>query len=507
MVRDSETISVWQEIMPFLNIRKSPGDDVLYDVIIIGAGITGLTTGLLLQEAGKKCLILEAHHIGYGTTSGTTAHLNTVLDTPYPDIISKFGTENARLVAQGAREAIATIKENVDRYNIICDFEYRDGYLFAEKHEEEKILDDIYQALESVHVAASYTNTLPVPVPFTKAIKFPGQAQFHPTTYLLALTEAFQEKGGIIEEQTLVDHLEHLEGIHEVYSGTKKYRATHVVYATHIPFGVNLLHFRCAPYRSYVLGLELEDDRQYPEALAYDLQDPYHYFRTAYLNERKVLLVGGNDHKTGHNENTEHVFTALEAYARTFYNIRSVAYKWSAQYYEPADGLPYIGHLPGAAENIFVATGYSGNGMIFGTLAGRMIRDMITMGDSPYASLLSPSRIKPVAGFKNFIKENADVIKHFVADRLSVEALQEFSELSKEEGKIVKYREEKIAIYKDEYGVLKALHPVCPHAGCIVQWNSVEKSWDCPCHGARYDVDGNLLNGPATRGLRIIDLE
>jgi glycine/D-amino acid oxidase-like deaminating enzyme/nitrite reductase/ring-hydroxylating ferredoxin subunit len=507
MVRDSETISVWQEIMPFLNIRKAPDNEVLYDVIIIGAGITGLTTGLLLQEAGKKCLILEAHNIGYGTTSGTTAHLNTVLDTPYPDIISKFGTENAQLIAQGAKEAIATIKENVDRYNIICDFEYRDGYLFAEKKEEEKMLDDIYEAMGTVSVIAEYTNALPVPVPFTKAIKFPGQAQFHPANYLLALTEAFQEKGGTIIEQTLVDRIEHTEGIQEIYSGAKKYTAKHAVYATHIPPGINLLHFRCAPYRSYVLGLELEDDQQYPEALAYDLQDPYHYFRTVYLNEKKILLVGGNDHKTGHNDNTEHVFTELEAYVRKFYNIKAIAYKWSAQYYEPADGLPYIGHLPGAAENIFVATGYSGNGMIFGTLAGRIIRDLITIGDSPYTSLLSPARIKPVAGFKNFIKENADVVKHFIVDRLSVEALSEFSELSREEGKIVKYQEEKIAIYKDEYGVLKALHPVCPHAGCIVQWNSVEKSWDCPCHGARYDVDGNLLNGPAAKGLRQIELE
>lgn len=507
MVRDSETESVWQEIMPFLNIRKSTNNDVPYDVIIIGAGITGLTTGLLLQEAGKKCLILEAHNIGYGTTSGTTAHLNTVLDTPYTDIISKFGTENAQLIAQGAKEAIATIKENVDQYNIICDFEYRDGYLFAETQEEEKTLDDIYEALGTVHVSADYTNELPVPVPFTKAIKFPGQAQFHPANYLLALTEAFQEKGGIIIEQTLIDRIEHTDGIQEVYSGIRKYTAKHAVYATHIPPGVNLLHFKCAPYRSYVLGLELEDEQQYPQALAYDLQDPYHYFRTVYLNEKKILLVGGNDHKTGHNDNTEHVFTELEAYVRKFYNIKSVVYKWSAQYYEPTDGLPYIGHLPGAAENIFVATGYSGNGMIMGTLAGRIIRDLITIGNSPYASLLSPSRVKPVAGFKNFIKENVDVIKHFVADRLSVESMWEFSELSKEEGKIVKYQEEKIAIYKDEYGALKALHPVCPHAGCIVQWNSVEKSWDCPCHGARYDIDGKLLNGPAAKGLRQIDLE
>jgi glycine/D-amino acid oxidase-like deaminating enzyme/nitrite reductase/ring-hydroxylating ferredoxin subunit len=504
MIRDSETISVWQGTMPFQNISKADGANQSYDVIIIGAGITGLSLGLSLQEAGKCCLILEARNIGFGTTSGTTAHLNTVLDTTYPDIISKFGEENAKLVAKGAAEAINIIKTNVDRNSILCDFEYRDGFLFAENEEEEKTLNSIYESLAKVDIDASFTDRIPVTVPFTKAITFPGQAQFHPVHYLLALTEAFQEKGGTILEQSRVDRIETSGDGLEVFAGSQKYSTNYAVYATHIPPGINLLHFRCAPYRTYVLGMELEDESLYPEGLAYDLQDPYHYFRTAYLDNRKVLLVGGNDHKTGHSE--AYPFTDLEAYARKYYNIKSIPYKWSAQYYEPTDGLPYIGHLPGAAKNIFVATGYSGNGMIFGTLASRIITDLILKGESPYASLFSPARIKPVAAFKNFVMENADVVKHFIADRISVEELPELSELSKEEGRVVKYQERKIAIYKDEYGILKALHPVCPHAGCIVQWNGEEKSWDCPCHGARYDVDGKILNGPSTTDLKQITL-
>lgn len=507
MIRDSETISVWQDTMPFLNIHKADAGSQLFDVIIVGAGITGLTLGLSLQEAGKRCLILEARNIGYGTTSGTTAHLNTVLDTPYTDIISRFGEDNAKLVARGAAEAIDIIKTNIDRNNILCDFEYRNGFLLAGKKEEEKTLDDIYKSLKKVGVTASYASNIPITLPFTKAITFPGQAQFHPIHYLLALTEAFQEKGGTILEQSQVDRIVSIEDVLEIYVGVQKYRSTFAVYATHIPPGINLLHFRCAPYRTYVLGIELEDQSLYPEGLVYDLQDPYHYFRTAYLENRKILLVGGNDHKTGHNKEAPYPFTELEAYARKYYNIKSIPYKWSAQYYEPTDGLPYIGHLPGAAKNIFVATGYSGNGMIFGTLASRIITDLILKGESPYATLFSPSRIKPVAAFKNFVRENADVVKHFIADRLSVEELPEFSELSKEEGRVVKYQEQQIAIYKDEYGNLKALHPVCPHAGCIVQWNGLEKSWDCPCHGARYDVDGKLLNGPSITDLKQITLD
>ncbi len=507
MQRDSNSRSVWQEIITDINLNKPGTEEEVYDAIIVGGGITGLTTALLLQEAGKRCLILEAQSLGFGTTSGTTAHLNTVLDTPYSDIISKFGLDNARLIARATAEAIALIKRNVDTYNIYCDFEYRDGFLYAETEDESKTLDEMYEAIQQVGIDTTYTDQIPVPISFIKAIKFTGQAQFHPVKYLLALTEAFLEKGGRILEHTRVDKVDAMGSLRVVYCGHRTFRAENVIYATHIPPGINLLHFRCAPYRSYVLGVELEGDTQYPEALIYDMQDPYHYFRTAYLNDKKILIVGGNDHKTGHHHNTDHVFTELEAYARNIYKIEAIPYKWSSQYYESADGLPYIGHLPGAEENVYVATGYCGNGMTLGTLAGKIISDLIEKKENPYAAVLSPSRIKPVAGFANFVKENADVIKHFVMDRITTDELKDYTDLAKEEGRVVKHQERQIAIYKDEYGVLKALHPVCTHAKCIVQWNSVEKSWDCPCHGARYDTNGQPLNGPATAPLYKIDIE
>jgi glycine/D-amino acid oxidase-like deaminating enzyme/nitrite reductase/ring-hydroxylating ferredoxin subunit len=506
MIRDSKTLSVWQEVIPFVNLNDAPKPDASFDVIIVGAGITGLTTALSLQERGRKCLILEANNIGYGTTSATTAHLNTVLDTPYNDVSKDFGEDNARLLAQGAKQAIALIKRNIDHYKINCDFEYKDGFLFAEDEEQVKALDDIFDGLKKVSIETTETNDIPVPVPFSKAIKFSGQAQFHPVNYLLALTEAFTEKGGVIKEHTLVNKVEDKDGEREVHTQDAVYKAADVVYATHIPPGISILSFKCAPYRTYVLGIELKDENQYPDALAYDCNDPYHYFRTVYLDDKKILLIGGDDHKTGHNENTDHVFTSLEAYARNHYDIAAIPYKWSSQYYEPADGLPYIGKYPGGNDNVYVATGYGGNGMIYGTLAGHIIADLIITGESAYASLFSPSRIKLMASFKNMVKENADVIKHFIADRLSIEGLDAFADLGKEEGRIVKYQEEQIAIYKDEYGVLKALSPVCQHAGCIVSWNSVEKSWDCPCHGARYDIDGQLLNGPSVKPLKKIDI-
>ncbi len=505
MNRDSTTVSIWQSIDASLDTekQKEPG---IFDVIIIGAGITGLTTALLLQEAGKNCLVLEAATIGFGTSSGTSAHLNTLLDTPYPDIISKFGEENARLIAQAAREAISIIKSNSEKHHISCDFQPRDGFLFAANEQEEKDLEDIFQALQKVGVEAFPAKKIPVPLPFTKAIRFPGQAQFHPTKYLAGLAKAFLQKGGMIREHTRVISVEKEDDLHIVNAGDSQFKGLAAVYATHIPLGVNYLHLKCAPYRSYVMGVRLSDEN-YPDALAYDMQDPYHYFRTADDEGQKILLVGGCDHKTGHNDNTEHIFTELEAYIRSFYPVSETVYKWSAQYYEPADGLPYIGRLPGGDDDTYVATGYSGNGLIFGTLAGKIIADLVMANDNPYALLLSPARMKPVASFKNFVQENFDVVKHFIADHLFVEKIDELAQLGKGEGRIVRYEQQQIAVCKDENGRLAALHPVCPHAGCIVQWNSAEKSWDCPCHGARYSMEGELLNGPASKSLQKISLE
>ncbi|HYH57503.1 MAG TPA: FAD-dependent oxidoreductase, partial [Anseongella sp.] len=246
------------------------------------------------------------------------------------------------------------------------------------------------------------------------------------------------------------------------------------------------------------LGLEVSGE-QCPAGLVYDMKEPYHYFRTHKVNGKNYLIVGGEDHKTG--EAGTDAFSRLEAYVKTRFNVRSIDFKWSSQYYEPADGLPYIGRLPGSSEALYVATGFSGNGMTFGSLAGRILADMIVKGNSPYQELFNPSRIKPVAGFKNFIKENTNVIKHFIADRIAPVELENLAELNPGEAMIINYKSRKLAVYKNPQGEVFALDPVCPHAKCFVQWNSAEASWDCPCHGSRFSPEGEVLTGPAHSGL------
>ncbi|SFC36065.1 hypothetical protein SAMN05421747_10991 [Parapedobacter composti] len=503
--RDGALPSVWQQLSgarPQATIADAT--DQLWDVIVVGAGITGLTTALRLQEAGLDCVVAEAHQVGFGTTGGTTAHINTMLDTPYHTIESDFGEDGARLVAAATRVGIDTVARNVATYQLDCDFEYKDGVLFAETEQEAELLDKIFSAAQRAGVDVAPTASLSIPLHFHKAIVFHRQAQMHPLKYVYGLADRFVMRGGILLENTHVEDTAYDDGYHRVQTSNGLLRARRLVYATHVPPGLNILHLRCAPYRSYVLAVRIENGN-YPDDLVYDMKDPYHYFRTHTIDGVPYLIVGGADHKTGHGD-AHAAFRELEAYVRKHFKVSSVEYRWSAQYFEPTDGLPYIGKLPGGDEDTYVATGFSGNGIVLGSFSGMLLTDVILGAENPYEKLFSPSRIKPIAGFASFLKENADVAYRFVADRVHINQLNELAELPSGTGTVVNYEKQQIAVYKSYEGEVIALSPVCTHAGCIVAWNDAEKSWDCPCHGGRYDVRGNVLSGPPRKGLQPISL-
>ncbi len=506
MQRDGATVSLWQENLPDYETKENNLPQLLFDVAIAGGGITGITTAWLLQKSGKKCLLMEGKTIGFGTTSGTTAHINTLLDTSYSQIAKDFGTDAATLVAQAAKEACTLIKENVAAYTIDCGYEEKSGFLFSQNEEQDKELDEIIKATKEAGIEAAESNQIPVPIPFTKAMRVEGQAGFHPTEYIVALAKEFEALGGTIVTNCRVQKWEDKEVV-TIETTLGNMQAKQFVEATHIALGVNLLHLRCAPYRSYAIAVELEDEN-YPDALAYDMYDPYRYYRTQNIKGKNYLIAGGEDHKTAHEDNTEIPFLRLEAYVKQHFKVKNIAYKWSSQYFEPADGLPYIGHLPGHANgNVYVATGFSGNGITYSHVAAILLHSMLTGAQSPYEKLFSPGRIKPVAGFTDFVKENVDVAKEFIKGFFTKEKIETLSSLAHGEGKVVNYEGEKIALYKDEAGGLHAVNPTCPHLKCSVNWNVAEKSWDCPCHGARYDYDGKLITGPAAHDLKKIDLE
>ncbi|MEO6732041.1 MAG: FAD-dependent oxidoreductase [Ferruginibacter sp.] len=503
MKRDGTCRSIWQSVTANYQSTVITATNE-YDVVVVGAGITGVTTALFLQQAGKSCILVEAANPGFGTTGGTTAHLNTFYDTPYYRMIKDFGEEEATLMARGAGAAISLIKSNIANHDIDCAFEEKDAYIFSPNEKQNKELDDLIESAKRVGVSMEYTTDNPFPIPHLKVAHIPGQAQFNPMQYLAGLLKAYDEAGGKLIENCRVTEIKE-GGILEVHTSQGTIHALSAIYATHIPPGVNLLHFRCAPYRSYVLGVKLKNN-EYPAALGYDMNDPYHYYRTQNVDGQNYLIVGGEDHKTGHDENTEFCFRRLESHTRGLFPVEEIVFRWSSQYYEPADGLPYIGTLPGGGGNIYVATGYSGNGMIYGTLAGLILSNILVNGESIYQKILDPNRIKPIAGFSNFVKEGADVVGKLVSGMFPAEKLKELDSLANDEGRVVKYEGHTMGIYKDMEGQLHAVDTVCPHVKCTVIWNAAEKSWDCPCHGSRFSIEGELLTVPAVSDLEKIEL-
>ncbi|MBD1936812.1 FAD-dependent oxidoreductase [Microcoleus sp. FACHB-68] len=484
--------------------------DISVDVTIVGAGITGLTTALLLKRAGLKVAVIEAFKIGHGTTGSTTAHLSEVPDAGYQTLISNFGKENTRLVAQSRRAAIELIAGFVAQGQIACHFQRVPGYLYTESREEIEYLQEEVQAANNLGVTASLTTDVPLPFPLHAGILFPNQAQFHPMEYLHALAGAIEGDGCHIFERTRVTDITD-DVPCRVYTDRGSVKAQNVILATHTPIhdlfhlpDLLLMTTKIAAYRSYVLGVRLVEKRfgptsPIPVGLFWDTAEPYHYTRTHTDSAGQILLVGGEDHKTGQDVDTEACFQRLEEYVRGRYEVSSIDCKWSAQLYEPVDGLPFIGK-PGVHSHLYIATGYSGNGITFGTVAAMLLADLVQGKPNPWRDVYDPNRV-PVAGASRLMTENLNVATHLIADRFKSDASR-LSEVRPNEGKIVDVNGEKLAIYRDEAGTIHALSPVCSHATCIVHWNNTEKSWDCPCHGGRYSPTGQVLNGPPINGLQ-----
>jgi glycine/D-amino acid oxidase-like deaminating enzyme/nitrite reductase/ring-hydroxylating ferredoxin subunit len=501
MQRDGINPSLWQQGADFTPepISLIPSG---YDVLIVGGGMTGVVTALTLQKKGRRCLLVESHNLGFGTTGGTTAHLNTLLDTPYSVIAKNFGSDSARVVHSAVANAIDTMEDNISTYNIACDFEWAPAYLFSQDEKETSELEDIFTASLEAGLNVEYTQELPIPVPFEKCLVASGQAKFHPLRYLFALAGEFEKLGGHILLNCRVEKVSASDDELLVETSRGNIMARKVVYATHIPPGVNILHLRCAPWRSYAMALKL--NTSYPAGLIYDMKDPYHYYRTQVMDGEPYLVVGGKDHKTGDEENTNKSFLQLRAHIEKIFDVKEITHHWSSQYFEPADGLPYIGLLPGYAENVYVGTGYGGNGMVYSHVAAREISNLILTGESLYENLFSPSRIKPIAGFNNFVGHNADVVKHYAGKFFGIEQLEELAGIAPGEGKVVKFEGSLLAISKEDNGELHAVASSCTHMKCNVVWNNAEHSWDCPCHGARYSPDGTVLTGPANHDLEPI---
>jgi glycine/D-amino acid oxidase-like deaminating enzyme/nitrite reductase/ring-hydroxylating ferredoxin subunit len=474
--------------------------DIAVDVAIIGGGITGLTAARLLQNSGKTVAVIEARRIGKGETGKTTAHLTEALDTRYHMLISRFGIEGAKLAADGQQAAILTIDRFVERLSIACDFRRLPGFLFAEHATEVDELDREAAAVKKLGLKASPTDDVPLPFPTVRGLRFENQAAFHPRAYLQALASAFAAAGGRVFEETQAKEIEDAEPC-RIVTESGVVTAAAVIVAAHTPVSNRvLLHTKLAAYRTYAVAVKRSVATL--DGLFWDLADPYHYTRPQDVEGQSYLIVGGEDHKVGELEDTTVAFGRLEEYVQAHFGqqVAATDLRWSGQIIESVDGLPYVGLNPGS-HRLYVATGYSGNGITNGTLAAMMLAQQVMGARTPWDDLLAAARFKPLASAKAFVAENVTFPKHLIEDRMPKPGLDGLAGIAPGEGKVLSLRGQRLAVYRNSNGELSAVSPVCTHLGCLVHWNTAETSWDCPCHGSRFDPHGRVLNGPAVTPL------
>lgn len=469
------------------------------DVVVVGAGITGLTTALLLQSDGMRVVVLEAGRIGAGTTGGTSGHLDATPDQGAARLIRQFGEPSAQAVTAGRLAAIGRIESWCRELAIDCDFQRIPAFLYSESDKGAKDLEEERGALSRLGLQVVSEPSIGLPFPNAGGLRLADHARFHPLRYLQGLARAFCDRGGVNYEHSPAQppHKQHSDTIRTDRGRVTATRS--VLLCTHSPFlGVSQFDARVAPYQSYVLTARVAE--QIPDALFWDDAEPYHYLRLAATGDPHLILVGGADHKTGQGGDERESMRQLEDYVRQRFTVQAIEQRWSSEFYEPDDGLPYVGAVPGAGR-LFMATGYSGTGLTFGTLAGMLLSDLVQGRDNSLEAVFSPGRLKPLAAAKRFVSENVNVAQRFVGDRLTTDSVRSLEEIRPGEGRVVRYRGQALAAYRSDEGQLTTLSPACTHAGCFVQWNEQEHTWDCPCHGGRYSPTGERLYGPPPRNL------
>ena len=471
------------------------------DIAIVGGGISGLTAALILSRAGKRVAVFERDTIGSGETGNTTSHLTEAVDGGYQGFIRDFGESGARQVAQSSRDAIDWIATLVREAGIDCGFVRVPGFLYTEREKDVARLADELDAARRSGCPVEWTDQAPLPFKNLGGVRWDNQAQLHATAYLDGMLREAISQGLQVYENTRV------LGVHEdapcrIETDRGTVRAADVFVAANVPINNRvLLHTKIAAYRSYAIASAAPAGIS--PGLFWDTDDPYHYTRLHEVDGQTYLIVGGEDHRTGEQVDTEERFDRLVTYARERFQVLNSEFRWSGQIIEPVDGLPFIGRNA-AAQRVFVATGFSGNGMTFGTLAGMVVSDLILGRQNPYADLFDATRIKPVAAAVDYVKENVGFAVHLVTDRLTSLNAEDrpVQSLRPGEGGVFSSDEGKIAVCRDKQGVVHACSAVCTHLGCDVAWNAAEQTWDCPCHGSRFSPEGTVINGPAVSDLR-----
>ncbi|HEY0460585.1 MAG TPA: FAD-dependent oxidoreductase [Pyrinomonadaceae bacterium] len=502
---EGETVSYWEDSENGLQ-NNSLNESLQTDVCIIGGGISGLTTAYLLAKAGKRVVVIDDGVIGGGETSRTTAHLSNALDDRIYRVAEWHGEEKARLAVESHGAAIDEIERIVREEKIDCDFLRVDGFLFDAEDGE----DDLDKELEAAHRAGLLSVERLESVSAKgfsaggAALLFPRQGQFHVLKYLRGLARAVEENGGELFSNTRAVDWTGGGSPSVKTAGGQMIRAKSIVLATNYAM-MSKMFAKLPAYRTYVIGARIPKD-SIEKCLFWDTADPYHYVRTQPADDCDVLIVGGEDHRTGQENDGDERFERLRQWTQEhFPAAEEVLYQWSGQVFETHDGLAFIGKYSTSEPNVYMITGDSGMGMTHGTIGGMLVSDLIMERENAWADVYEPSRI-----FTQSITEAVpEIISSTVpyVDWLKGGDVSSVDEIKPGMGAIISRGTTKIAAYRDEDGKLYKRSAVCVHLGCIVQFNRLEKTWDCPCHGSRYGVDGHAINTPAFNPLAMLGEE
>ena len=513
MINNSgSSVSAWMSI-PDLHFTALQ-EDREADVCVVGAGIAGLSAARELSRAGKKVVVLEAGEPGGGQTGRTTAHLASALDDGFRELERIHGEDGARLAAQSHRAAIDHMEKIAREERIACDLHRVDGYLFLGEGQPVTLLEqELAAALRAGMEGTTLLPRAPLSFDTGPCLRFPRQGQLHPMKYLAGILRSLQRA-----DRSMIYHR---TAVTEVHGGARPrvetadghaVRCGAVVVATNSPINDRFaIHTKQAPYTTYVIAARVPRG-SVPRALYWDTLDPYHYVRLQHyppqdgeqdLGSYDLLIVGGEDHKTGQADDQEARYQRLYQWAKERFPVENVEYRWSGQVMEPSDGLAFIGKNPTAEENVYIATGDSGHGMTHGVIAGLLLTDLILGRESPWAKLYAPSR-KSLRSLGELVRENLNVALQ-LKDWVTAGDVESADQVAPGTGAVLRRGLRKIAVYRDPAGAIHERSAACPHLGCVVSWNGAEKMWDCPCHGSQFDAYGKVVNGPADRDLAHLD--
>jgi glycine/D-amino acid oxidase-like deaminating enzyme/nitrite reductase/ring-hydroxylating ferredoxin subunit len=499
-VRAEHGSSIWIETGPAQPELPELDDHLRAHVVVIGGGIVGITTALLLEEGGASVVLLEGNRLARGVSGYTTAKVSSQHGMIYAQLRARFGLDGARAYGAANQAALEWIADRVERDGIDCDFRRRPSYAYVSQGGDRSQAEREAEAAAEAGLPATLTDTTPLPYPVAAAVRFEDQAEFHARKYLLALADTLTAAEGcsVFERSHAVevDTDEHCL----VKTPGGRITADRVVVASHYPFLDRSLAFaRVHPERSYALVCRIAGTP--PEGMFISGDSPTRSVRAVALDGEELLLVGGEGHRTGSGGDTRERYATLERFAREHWDVQSVDYRWSAQDNTTIDSVPYVGPLTPRSDRVLMATGFAKWGMTGGTAAAMILADRLLRRESPWSALFDPNRVKPRAAAARFIEENAQVALHFLGDRVRNRGDRPIEDLAPGEGDIVRLAGEKVAGYRDDDGTLVAVSPICSHLGCQVNWNTAERSWDCPCHGSRFAPGGDVLQGPAVHRL------